>query len=92
VLLQFSLDGEYMANGIALRADYDGHDRAEVAAIDGMDRQTLRDWVIAFNSIYNILNVRYHGKKFKHTLTQNLLDFVYASSAIASRIFDAQSL
>jgi transposase len=78
VLLQFSLDGGYMANGIALRADYDarqrralargvndsrqvrrllslaavydGHDRAEAAAIGGMDRQTLRDWVIAFNA------------------------------------------
>lgn len=34
---------------LALAAVYDGKSRAEAAAIGGMDRQTLRDWVHRFN-------------------------------------------
>ena len=34
---------------LALAAVYDGKSRAEAARMGGMDRQTLRDWVIRFN-------------------------------------------
>ncbi len=34
---------------LALAAVYDGMNRAEVAKVGGMDRQTLRDWVHRFN-------------------------------------------
>ena len=34
---------------LALAAVYDGMSRTEAARIDGMDRQTLRDWVHRFN-------------------------------------------
>jgi len=35
---------------LAIAAVLDGHSRAEAAKIGGMDRQTLRDWVIRFNA------------------------------------------
>lgn len=34
---------------LALAAAYEGKSRSEAARIGGMDRQTLRDWVIRFN-------------------------------------------
>src|SRR5262249_908542 len=34
---------------VAIAAVLDGASRAEAAKIGGMDRQTLRDWVIRFN-------------------------------------------
>lgn len=34
---------------LSLAAVYDGMSRADAARIGGMDRQTLRDWVIRFN-------------------------------------------
>src|SRR5215467_4652270 len=34
---------------LAIAAVLDGASRAEAATIGGMDRQTLRDWVIRFN-------------------------------------------
>jgi len=34
---------------LALAAVYDGKDHEEAARIGGMDRQTLRDWVLRFN-------------------------------------------
>jgi len=34
---------------LALAAVYDGMSRTEAAHVDGMDRQTLRDWVHRFN-------------------------------------------
>jgi transposase len=34
----------------SLAAAYDGMSRAEAARIGGMDRQTLRDWVVRFNA------------------------------------------
>lgn len=34
---------------LSLAAVYDGMNRTEAARIGGMDRQTLRDWVIRFN-------------------------------------------
>ena len=43
-------DNRQVRRLLSLAAIYDGHDRAEAAAIGGMDRQTLRDWVIAFNA------------------------------------------
>jgi transposase len=35
---------------LSLAAVYDGMNRTEAARVGGMDRQTLRDWVIRFNS------------------------------------------
>jgi transposase len=35
---------------LAIAAVLDSHSRAEAAEIGGMDRQTLRDWVIRFNA------------------------------------------
>jgi transposase len=35
---------------LAIAAVLDGHSRAAAAKIGGMDRQTLRDWVIRFNA------------------------------------------
>ena len=34
---------------LVLAAAYEGKSRSEAARIGGMDRQTLRDWVIRFN-------------------------------------------
>ena len=34
---------------LAIAAVLDGASRAEAAKVGGMDRQTLRDWVIRFN-------------------------------------------
>jgi transposase len=34
---------------LSLAAIYDGMNRTEAARVGGMDRQTLRDWVIRFN-------------------------------------------
>lgn len=34
---------------LSLAAIYDGRNRTEAARIGGMDRQTLRDWVLRFN-------------------------------------------
>ena len=34
---------------LAIAAVYDGMNRAEAAAVGGMDRQSLRDWVYRFN-------------------------------------------
>jgi len=36
---------------LAIAAVYDGMDREEAASIGGMDRQTLRDWVLRFNEL-----------------------------------------
>jgi len=35
---------------LALAAVYDGMNRADAARVGGMDRQTLRDWVLRFNA------------------------------------------
>jgi transposase len=35
---------------LSLAAVYDGMNRTEAARVGGMDRQTLRDWVIRFNN------------------------------------------
>ena len=34
---------------LAIAAIYDGMNRTDAATVGGMDRQTLRDWVIRFN-------------------------------------------
>jgi transposase len=43
-------DGAQVRRLLAIAAVYDGMSRAEAAAIAGMDRQTLRDWVHRFNA------------------------------------------
>jgi putative transposase len=35
---------------LAIAAVYDGMNRAKAAAVGGMDRQSLRDWVLRFNA------------------------------------------
>jgi transposase len=42
-------DGAQARRLLAIAAVLDGASRAEAAKIGGMDRQTLRDWVIRFN-------------------------------------------
>ena len=43
-------DGRVVRRLRALAAVYDGASRSEAAKVGGMDRQTLRDWVVAFNA------------------------------------------
>jgi len=42
-------DGRVARRLLALALVLDGHDRSSAAQLCGMDRQTLRDWVIRFN-------------------------------------------
>lgn len=42
-------DNRQIRRLLALAAVYDGMNRTEAARIGGMDRQTLRDWVLRFN-------------------------------------------
>ena len=42
-------DNRQIRRLLALAAVYDGMNRTEAALVGGMDRQTLRDWVHAFN-------------------------------------------
>jgi len=45
-----SSDSRQIRRLLALAAVYDGMSRAEAARVGGMDRQTLRDWVLRFNA------------------------------------------
>ena len=45
-----SKDTRQVRRLLALAAVYDGASREAAAKVGGMDRQTLRDWVIAFNA------------------------------------------
>ena len=49
---------------LALAAVYDGQSREEAARIGGMDRQTLRDWVLRFNERGpdGLINVKAPGR------------------------------
>ena len=49
-LARKSKDTRQVRRLLALASVYDGANREEAARAGGMDRQTLRDWVIAFNS------------------------------------------
>lgn len=42
-------DGRQARRLLALAAAYDGMSRQDAARVGGMDRQTLRDWVLRFN-------------------------------------------
>ncbi|MGY8679568.1 helix-turn-helix domain-containing protein [Bradyrhizobium sp. UFLA05-153] len=42
-------DSDQVRRLLAIAAVLDGSSRAEAAKVGGMDRQTLRDWVIRFN-------------------------------------------
>ena len=50
---------------LALAAVYDGQSREEAARIGGMDRQTLRDWVLRFNERGpdGLINVKSPGRR-----------------------------
>ena len=43
-------DPDQVRRLLAIAAVYDGMRRAEAAAVGGMDRQSLRDWVHRFNT------------------------------------------
>ena len=43
-------DGAQVRRLLALALVLDGHSRTEAAALNGMDRQTLRDWVHRYNA------------------------------------------
>ena len=49
-LARWSKDVSQSRRLLSLAAVRDGMDRAAAAKIGGMDRQTLRDWVIRFNA------------------------------------------
>jgi transposase len=49
-LARKSKDTRAVRRLLALAAIYDGANRSEAAKAGGMDRQSLRDWVIAFNA------------------------------------------
>jgi transposase len=57
---------------LALAAIRDGKGRAEAARIGGMDRQTLRDWVHAFDTkgVDGLINRKAPGRKSKLTAEQ----------------------
>lgn len=52
---------------LALAAVREGKDRDEAARIGGMDRQTLRDWVHAYNNkgVEGLINAKAPGRKPK---------------------------
>lgn len=45
-----SKDGAQVRRLLALALVLEGHSRSEAAALNGMDRQTLRDWVHRYNA------------------------------------------
>lgn len=49
-LARRSRDNRQTRRLLALAAVYDGMSRTNAAAVGGMDRQTLRDWVLRFNA------------------------------------------
>ena len=49
-LARRSKDTRQVRRVLALAPVYDGASRSEAAKAGGMDRQSLRDWVIAFNA------------------------------------------
>lgn len=67
-----SKDANQARRLLALAAVYDGKDRDEAARIGGMDRQTLRDWVHAFNDSGpdGLINAKAPGAKPKLTAAQ----------------------
>src|ERR671922_2016816 len=58
-LAKTSRDGAQARRLLAIAAVLDGASRAEAAKAGGMDRQTLRDWIIRFNEKgpYGLLNL-----------------------------------
>jgi len=50
-LAAVSSDADQARRLLAIAAAYEGHSRADAARLAGMDRQTLRDWVVRFNAL-----------------------------------------
>jgi transposase len=57
-------DGRAVRRLLAIALVLDGHSRAEAAQACGMDRQTLRDWVIRYNesSVHGLTNRSIPGR------------------------------
>ena len=68
-----SPNGNQARRLLALAAVRDGRSRDEAACIGGMDRQTLRDWVHAFNAHGpdGLVNCKSPGAKPKLSATQS---------------------
>ncbi len=72
---------------LAIAAVYDGMSRADAAKVGGMDRQTLRDWVVRFNEAGpEGLKDRFKGKpgrKLTETQLDELAQIVEAGPELA---------
>ena len=51
LLAGHSRDANQARRLLSLAAIYDGMNRKDAAMVGGMDRQTLRDWVLRFNHL-----------------------------------------
>jgi len=73
VLASHSRDANQARRLLSLAAIYDGMSRKEAATLGGMDRQTLRDWVLRFNDKGpdGLLNRKSSGRK--HRLSKEQL-------------------
>ena len=67
-----ALDANQARRLLALAAIRDGMNRTEAARVGGMDRQTLRDWVHAFNDrgVDGLINATSPGRPCKLTAEQ----------------------
>lgn len=65
LLASHSKDANKARRLLSLAAIYDGMSRADAAILGGMDRQTLRDWVLRFNDRGpdGLLNRKSSGRK-----------------------------
>lgn len=73
VLASHSRDANQARRLLSLAAIYDGMNRKEAATLGGMDRQTLRDWVLRFGDKGpdGLLNRKSSGRK--HRLSKEQL-------------------
>ncbi len=67
-----SKDANQARRLLSLAAIYDGMNRKDAAILGGMDRQTLRDWVLRFNEEGpdGLLNRKSPGRKHRLTTEQ----------------------
>jgi transposase len=74
VLARHGRDANQARRLLSLAAIYEGMARADAANVGGMDRQTLRDWVVRFNDewIDGLLNRKSPGRRRR--LSQEQLD------------------
>ena len=71
-------DGAQARRLLAIAAVLDGASRTEAAKIGGMDRQTLRDWVIRFNAQGRMVCSTFHRPACCRSLTPRTGPFWHA--------------